>query len=282
MEAAEAFRKSSDGSGILARIGGDEFALVLPFCDENKASGIMSGIQKAFGGGSSTDIIGSISLGSATKRSPEQRIEEVIESAENRMYKEKTINRKKINTRMIYKIISRLHERSPREKRHSENVASLCRKTALQMGLSGSEVSRIAENGYYHDIGKIVLEDNLLNKHRNFNEEEYRKMQQHTVVGYRILNLFDETIDLAEGVLSHHEHWDGTGYPKGIKGEDIPLSGRIIAVAEAYDAMTNDYYDRSKTHEEAVAEIERLSGKRFDPYVVKAFIMASGKEHRNM
>lgn len=282
VEAAEAFRKSSDGSGILARIGGDEFALVLPFCDENKASGIMSGIQKAFGGGSSTDIIGSISLGSATKRSPEQRIEEVIESAENRMYKEKTINRKKINTRMIYKIISRLHERSPREKRHSENVASLCRKTALQMGLSGSEVSRIAENGYYHDIGKIVLEDNLLNKHRNFNEEEYRKMQQHTVVGYRILNLFDETIDLAEGVLSHHEHWDGTGYPKGIKGEDIPLSGRIIAVAEAYDAMTNDYYDRSKTHEEAVAEIERLSGKRFDPYVVKAFIMASGKEHRNM
>ena len=282
MEAAGAFRKSSDGKGILARIGGDEFALVLPFCDENKASGIMSGIQKAFGGGSSTDIIGSISLGSATKRSPEQRIEEVIESAENRMYKEKTINRKKINTRMIYKIISLLHERSPREKRHSENVAALCRKTAFQMGLSGSEVSRIAENGYYHDIGKIVLEDNLLNKHRNFNEEEYRKMQQHTVVGYRILNLFDETIDLAEGVLSHHEHWDGTGYPKGIKGEDIPLSGRIIAVAEAYDAMTNDYYDRSKTHEEAVAEIERLSGKRFDPYVVKAFIMASGKEDRNM
>ncbi len=145
------------------------------------------------------------------------------------------------------------------------------------MGLSDAEVNKIAENGYYHDIGKIVLEDSILNKHRNFNEEEYRKMQQHTVVGYRILNLFDETIDLAEGVLSHHEHWDGTGYPKGTKGEGIPLSGRIIAVAEAYDAMTNDYYDRSKTHQEAIEEIKRLSGVRFDILVVDAFIRAADK-----
>ena len=102
-------------------------------------------------------------------------------------------------------------------------------------------------------------------------------MQQHTVVGYRILNLFDETIDLAEGVLSHHEHWDGTGYPKGTRGEEIPLSGRIIAVAEAYDAMTNDYYDRSKTHQEAIEEIKRLSGVRFDISVVDEFIRAVDK-----
>ena len=277
IQAAEAFRKGLKAQGILARIGGDEFALVLPSCDEAKADQIMSEIKEAFKMQSSGDIVGSISLGTATKISPEQSISEVIESAENRMYKEKTINRKKNNKKMIAKIIDRLHERSPREKRHSENVSYLCRKTAIQMGLSDAEVNKIAENGYYHDIGKIVLEDSILNKHRNFNEEEYRKMQQHTVVGYRILNLFDETIDLAEGVLSHHEHWDGTGYPKGTKGEGIPLSGRIIAVAEAYDAMTNDYYDRSKTHQEAIEEIKRLSGVRFDILVVDAFIRAADK-----
>ena len=282
VETAEAFRKGSEGKGILARIGGDEFALVLPRCDEAKANQMMSDIKNAFGGESSGEIVGSLSLGTATKTSPEQSIAEVIESAENRMYKEKTINRKKNNTKMITKIISRLHERSPREKRHSENVSSLCRKTALIMGLAEADVSRIAENGYYHDIGKIVLEDRILNKHKNFNEEEYRKMQQHTVVGYRILNLFDETIDLAEGVLSHHEHWDGTGYPKGTKGEEIPLSGRIIAVAEAYDAMTNDYYERSKTHQEAIDEIKRLSGVRFDISVVDAFIKAADKAENKL
>jgi HD-GYP domain-containing protein (c-di-GMP phosphodiesterase class II) len=142
------------------------------------------------------------------------------------------------------------------------------------MNLPEAQVNRIAENGYFHDIGKIVLDDNLLNKHRNFSEEEYREMQQHSVAGYRILNLFDETIDLAEGVLNHHEHWDGTGYPKGIKGEEIPLSSRIISVAESFDAITNDYGDKSKTLQEAITEIKRFSGIKYDPAVVDAFIKA--------
>ncbi len=275
VEAAEAFRKGSPENGILARIGGDEFALVLPSCEEAKAIRTMSEIRSAFEESPSRDLIGSISLGTSTKSEPEQDIEETIESAENKMYREKTINRTKNNIKMIKKIIERLHERSPREKRHSENVSLLCRKTAEKMGLAEAEVNRIAENGYYHDIGKIVLDDAILNKHRGFSEEEYRKMQQHPVVGFRILNLFDETLDLAEGVLSHHEHWDGTGYPKARAGKEIPISGRIIAVAEAYDAMTNDFYDKSKTHEEAMAEIRSLAGIRFDSTVVDAFAKAT-------
>lgn len=282
IEAAAAFKKASSEKGILARIGGDEFALVLPLCDEARANEIMAEIKSAFGLSSSGDIIGSLSLGASTKTEPGQSMAETIESAENRMYREKTINRTKNNTNMIRKIMGRLHERSPREKIHSENVYALCKRIAREMGLSEAEVNRVAENGYYHDIGKIVLDDSVLTKHRNFNEEEYRKMQQHSVVGYRILNLFDETLDLSDGALSHHEHWDGSGYPKGTAGEGIPLSGRIIAVAEAYDAMTNDYYERSKTHEEAVAEIESLAGSRFDRRVVSAFTKAAGKNIREM
>jgi diguanylate cyclase (GGDEF)-like protein/PAS domain S-box-containing protein len=277
IEAAAAFKKASSEKGILARIGGDEFALVLPLCDEARANEIMAEIKSAFGLSSSVDIIGSLSLGASTKTEPGQSMAETIESAENRMYREKTINRTKNNTNMIRKIMGRLHERSPREKIHSENVYALCKRIAREMGLSEAEVNRVAENGYYHDIGKIVLDDSVLTKHRNFNEEEYRKMQQHSVVGYRILNLFDETLDLADGVLSHHEHWDGSGYPKGIAGEEIPLFARIIAVAEAYDAMTNDYYERAKAHEEAVAEIESLAGSRFDSRVVDAFTKIAGK-----
>ena len=277
-EAAAAFKKASGNEGLAARIGGDEFALIMPNTDADRAKDVIEEIRKSFSNENSNDIIGSVSLGASTKTSAEESMHEMIEIAENLMYKDKTINRNKNNKNMIRKIINNLHNRSPREKRHSENVSVLCEKIAEEMGLSKALIKRLGENGYFHDIGKIVLEDDILNKHRDLTEEEYRKMQQHSVVGYRILNLFDDTIDLAEGVLSHHEHWDGTGYPKGIKGEEIPLSSRIIAVAEAYDAMTNDNYDRRKTNDEAVEEIIRLSGVRFDKDAVEAFIKISKKQ----
>ncbi|MEA4873254.1 MAG: diguanylate cyclase [Synergistaceae bacterium] len=272
IEAAEAFKKASGDNDIVARIGGDEFSLVMPHTDADRAKEIITEIRKSFSNEHSNDIIGSVSLGSSTKTSADESISEMVEFAENLMYKDKTINRNTNNKNMIRKIINNLHNRSLREKRHSENVSRLCERIAEEMGLSKSGIKRLAENGYFHDIGKIILEDGILNKHRDYSEEEYRKMQQHSVVGYRILNLFDETIDLAEGVLSHHEHWDGTGYPKGIKGEDIPISSRIIAVAETYDAMTNDCNNRSKSHKEAIDEIRNLSGTRFDKLVVDAFI----------
>lgn len=277
-EAAAAFKKASGNEGLAARIGGDEFALIMPNTDADRAKDVIEEIRKSFSNENSNDIIGSVSLGASTKTSAEESMHEMIEIAENLMYKDKTINRNKNNKNMIRKIINNLHNRSPREKRHSENVSVLCEKIAEEMGLSKALIKRLGENGYFHDIGKIVLEDDILNKHRDLTEEEYRKMQQHSVVGYRILNLFDDTIDLAEGVLSHHEHLDGTGYPKGIKGEEIPLSSRIIAVAEAYDAMTNDNYDRRKTNDEAVEEIIRLSGVRFDKDAVEAFIKISKKQ----
>lgn len=271
-DAASAFRKASKEAGVAARIGGDEFVLILPSCDDKKTDRIMADIKDAFEEVHSKEIIGSISLGASTKTSPEQGLAEIIETAENNMYRDKTMDRKRNNKRMIGKMISQLHKRSLTEKKHSENVSALSKKIASEMGLPEAQINRIAENGYFHDIGKIILDDNLLNKHKNFTKEEYREMQQHSVAGYRILNLFDETIDLADGVLSHHEHWDGTGYPKGIKGEEIPLSSRIISVAESFDAITNDYGDKSRTLQEAIAEIKKFSGIKYDPAVVDAFI----------
>lgn len=272
IEAAAAFKKASGDKGIVARIGGDEFALVMPRTESEQAKTIIGEIRKSFSYEHSNDIIGTISLGSSTKTSVDESISEMVEIAENLMYKDKTINRKTNNKNMIQKIINNLHDRSLREKIHSDNVSRLCEKIAEEMGLSKSQIKRLGENGYFHDIGKIILEDRILNKQSDLNEEEYRMMQQHPVVGYRILNLFDNTIDLAEGTLNHHEHWDGTGYPKGIKGEEIPLSSRIIAVAEAYDAMTNEHYNKSKSNDEAIDEIRDLSGTKYDKDVVDALI----------
>ena len=99
-------------------------------------------------------------------------------------------------------------------------------------------------------------------------------------MGYRILNLCDETLDLAEGVLSHHERWDGTGYPKGLKGEEISKAARIIAVAEAYEKMTNPMNKNAVSREEALEEIKKRSGTKFDPEVVNIFIEIMSERFR--
>ncbi len=155
-------------------------------CGEAKE--IIAEIRKSFSDENSSDIIGSISLGASTKTSAEESMHEMIEIAENLMYKDKTINRNKNNKKMIRKIINNFHNRSLREKTFRERFV-LCEKIAEEMGLFKSSGKRLGENGYFHDIGKIVLEDGILNKHRDLSEEEYRKMQQHSAVGYRILNL---------------------------------------------------------------------------------------------
>ena len=138
------------------------------------------------------------------------------------------------------------------------------------LGFTATKEKRIKEAGYLHDIGKIVLDEKIVRGH-NLSEAELEIKRQHPIVGYRILNLFDDTLDLAEAVYSHHENWDGTGYPKGLKGEEIPITGRIIAVAEVYDELTNEYGDLHFDHAVAVQKIKAMAGKQFDPAIVEAF-----------
>jgi HD-GYP domain-containing protein (c-di-GMP phosphodiesterase class II) len=131
--------------------------------------------------------------------------------------------------------------------------------------------------GLLHDIGKIAVDEALLNKNGTFTNEERKNIEQHPAVGYRILNLFDDTIDLAEGVLYHHENWDGSGYPIGARGEEIPRQARILRVAETYDALRGAFHSSAMSPEEALAEIERHSGGMFDPEIVRIFVgMMSG------
>ncbi|MGD9567756.1 MAG: HD-GYP domain-containing protein [Sedimentibacter sp.] len=121
-----------------------------------------------------------------------------------------------------------------------------------------------------------VLEAIILSKD-SLSEDEFEKMQQHSVVGYRILNLFDDTLDLAEFVYSHHERWDGTGYPKGLKGEQIPLISRIISITEAYERVLNrgdlPMEERNKV---AIEVIKEGAGKQFDPQIAELFIQIIG------
>ena len=271
-KAANVFKKVLREDDIVARVGGDEFTILLPKTDEKKAKEIIERVKEEFSKVKVQAIKGSISMCCDTKYSVDEEILLIINNAEKRMYSAKILEREKIKATVIETITDTLHGDSQREKEHSKNVSLICEKLGRAMGLSDVEIRRLKEAGYFHDIGKMVFKDTLLKENADITDQEHHEMKQHPIVGYRILNSFDGTLDLAETILAHHEEWDGSGYPKGLKGEEIPKLARIISVAEFFDEMTNIYSDNPLNTDEAIKELKKLSGKRFDPNIVDLFV----------
>lgn len=271
-QSADILRWASRENDIVARIGGDEFVILLPRTNQESAENIMSRIRVGFSNARVEAIKCSISLGYGTKINADQSLEEIMANAENAMYKDKVMNRQSINKDMIDTIVDTLHSRSPREKRHSIGVMELCGKIGSALKLSEPEISKLKRAGYLHDIGKIVLNERILTE-ENLTEEEIETMRQHSALGYRIFSLFDDKLDLAEYVYSHHERWDGEGYPRGLKGEQIPLISRIISVAETYERVLNrgeeTIEERKRT---AVETIRSGAGTQFDPEIAALFV----------
>ena len=156
---------------------------------------------------------------------------------------------------------------------HSTHVATYAAEIARRMGRSGKEQERIYAMGLLHDIGKIGVGEDVLNKTEKLSEEEKTQIRRHTVIGGEILRAITEMPELAQIARWHHERYDGTGYPDGLKGEDIPEAARIICVADSYDAMTSTrVYSRPRTQSEVRAEIVRCSGTQFDPKIAKIML----------
>lgn len=258
---------------IIARIGGDEFAILLPKTDEIVARKITERIKSQLSKQHIVAINCSMSIGYDVKTNVEQEIERIMMNAENFMYKDKTIHREKINSDMVHSVISTLHHKFPQEKQHSMVVSDLCQKIGQAMNLSEADVKKLKDAGYLHDIGKIAVDESILKRYNDArNEEEKNEIKQHSIIGFRILNLSPNTMDLSEIVFSHHERWDGSGYPKGQKGEEIPKLARIIAIAESYDAMTNVQNKNAVSKEEALIELKNQAGYKFDPAIIDIFI----------
>ncbi|MFD0587405.1 HD-GYP domain-containing protein [Paenibacillus sp. GCM10027627] len=158
---------------------------------------------------------------------------------------------------------------------HTQRVGELSNMIALELGLPQRVVEQISMAAPLHDIGKIGIPDVILLKPGRFEEEEFEHMKRHTTIGASILegSSFD-VLKMAELIArSHHEKWDGTGYPQQLRGDDIPIEARIVALADFYDALTHERpYKKAWTSEEAIAEIENQSGRHFDPSVVQAFL----------
>jgi len=156
---------------------------------------------------------------------------------------------------------------------HSRRVADLVRSTARRLRCPESEIRIFYLASLLHDVGKIGVPEQVLSKAGPLTRREWREMKLHPVVGSNIVKSMNGLSDIAPIVYYHQEKYDGTGYPNGIRGDRIPLGARILAVADAYDAMTTDrYYRKARSFTDATFELMRMAGRDFDPFVVDAFL----------
>ncbi|MDF1616299.1 HD domain-containing phosphohydrolase [Petrocella sp. FN5] len=258
---------------IIARIGGDEFIVLLPKTDTREAKRIADRIRKGALEQKMDNVVISVSIGCATKTIEDQLISDVFISAEDQMYREKLTESQSMRNKTIQVIIKALNEKSAREKVHSDQVAHLCQEMGKAMNLGAQTLNELVTAGHLHDIGKIAIRDEVLNKSDRLTEQEYEEVKKHSESGYLILKSVDTYSSLAEDILSHHERWDGQGYPRGLKGTEIPLIARIISVTDAYEAMTSQrLYKATFNHKEARAELRKHAGTQFDPEIVNIFL----------
>jgi len=202
-------------------------------------------------------------------------VQRAMKLAEDQMYQNKLFEASSRRSKTIDVVLSTLHEKNPREALHSRRVAEICVVMAQTMKMSASEIKKMRTAGLLHDIGKIGVREELLNKPGKLTPEEYTEICRHPEIGYRILNTAPNMLEISEIILSHHERWDGNGYPQGLAGNEIPLFSRIITIADAFDAMTSDRsYRKAMTSEYALDELKNGAGKQFDPELIEVFLQA--------
>ena len=257
-------------NGTAYRLGGDEFCVLLRSSVEPESPEVAAATAALSESGEGFAIGASLGLvhlprdaGSATF---------ALQLADERTYAQKGSRRTSARRQTRDILLQVLGEREPELRAHMDHVAAHAARTARALGLTGELVDEIARAAELHDIGKVAVPDSVLHKPGPLDEDEWALMHQHTIIGERILHAAPALKPVAALVRASHERWDGTGYPDRLAGGAIPLGARIVAVCDAYDAMTSDRsYRAAMPARAAIAELHRSAGTQFDPVVVEAF-----------
>ncbi|MFW5791007.1 MAG: HD domain-containing phosphohydrolase [Bacillota bacterium] len=262
--------------GTVGRWGGDEFLAIIPGLNKQEAEELAARVSDEdlmVELANDDELFVSIAYGASAKIRPNQDIFDILHQAEDYMYRDKLLKEQSTKSRLVKLLLSALHEKSQETESHARRMTELAKELGNQIGLSDSELDKLELIATFHDIGKMMIPNEILNKPGALNDEEWRLIRRHPLVGYRICSSIEDFSHIAEEVLSHHERWDGGGYPRGIKGEEIPLLARIISIVDAFDVMTSGRpYKDPLTEEEAIMEIKRCAGSQFDPVLVEKFI----------
>jgi diguanylate cyclase (GGDEF)-like protein len=270
---ADVIKRVCRETDIVSRWGGDEFLILLPRTDRITAARLVGTLKDECAKCHLRSITLDMTFGWCTEDSSSGKAYTVINEAENMMYERKIVDSKSMRSHTIKAIMSTLHEKNPREAAHSNRVGEICRLLCEAAGLGSLDSAMMSTIGFLHDIGKIAIGDDILNKEQKLTSDELQAIRQHPEIGYRILLSAYGVSDITKGILSHHERWDGQGYPKGLKGTEIPLISRIITIADSYDAMTSVRpYKNRMTPEEAAEELKKHAGTQFDPDLAGIFI----------
>ncbi len=255
------------------RIGGDSFAFILTNTSTVEAQEFVEELQERLNPIQVQSVELTISFGMALKQDSFVTIDEVLKRAENDLNRSKLSENPSSRSRAVTTILSALLVKNPREENHSRRVSELASRLGDHYGLSPKEVGELKTVGLLHDIGKIAIDETILNKEERLTSEEWEAIKRHPETGWRILSSAGEFGELATYVLTHHERIDGEGYPLGLKGDSIPLQARMIAIADAYDAMTSERPYRAKLSvEEAAKELKTHASTQFDCELAQIFV----------
>jgi diguanylate cyclase (GGDEF)-like protein len=269
---ADILRLTCRKEDLIARWGGDEFIVLLANINIENLKELEKRIQEACLKDNNEPVPLSISVGYAIK---EKRgtIEELLKITEERMYRKK-LDEGPFNRQRILDYLEDILEKISRENgKQIENMNILSNAFAQELGLSEHEKKQLNLLIRFHDLGKITISQDIINKTTELTPEEWESIKKHSEIGYRIANSSPELAPIAEAILAHHERWNGQGYPQNLEGEKIPLLARILAIVEAYDViLRGSSYKAPMTEIQACREIQNQAGKQFDPRLVEVFL----------
>lgn len=264
-----------DQYGYIARIGGDEFGILIENISEKALEKLFKRLNQRVEqyntGDRNCDI--SLAYGYSHHLNGIANTQFMFREADNKMYQNKLLKKESIRSTFVRTFLKALEAKDFISEGHVLRMERCAFLIAGALSLRQDQMDSIVLLTKFHDIGKIGIPDSILKKPGRLTEDEWKVMKTHSTIGERIALEAAEIKDIAHLILKHHERWDGTGYPLGLSGEEIPLECRVLAIADTFDAMTNDRpYRKAMSKEDAVKEIIRCKGTQFDPSLVDVFL----------
>lgn len=273
LSVSEIIKACLDDNCILARVGGDEFAVLVEDVSNVKIMSIIDKVKKNILLYNHEELALSISAGFSVKDDTNNSILDIYKQADDNLYRDKLFNHKSSRSAIVKTLIKTLETRDIITNDHSVRVKQHILKLSAACGISENKLNDIMLFAEFHDIGKVGIPDSILFKNGALTDDERMNMQRHCELGYQIAISSSEIAHISDWILKHHERWDGKGYPLGIKGEQIPIECRILSIVDSYDAMTNDRpYRKAMSEKQAIDELKRYKGTQFDPTIVELFL----------